>query len=80
MSDKALADAINNLAEAIHKLAAYDRIGHEICMGLRHGLFGNGDESNNIGGIADRIEIPLKQIADAVENLDDSGIVTYDGG
>lgn len=70
MSDKALADAINNLANAIHKLADYDRIGHEICMGIRHGLFGNGDASNNIAHVFGDLEHSVDRIAEAAEGFD----------
>lgn len=33
----------------------FDQFGHELCMGIRNGLFGDGSVMNNINGMTVRI-------------------------
>ena len=45
------------ISERPRKLEFGDTLGHEICMGIRHGLFnGNGDLGSSLAGIASALE------------------------
>lgn len=49
------AAAILVLAAAVRRITvkADDTVGHEICMGIRHALFGSGDPSSTIYSLAE---------------------------
>lgn len=59
--------AVESLKEVARKAVDFltiDRLSHEICMGVRSGLFGTGDPSANLHSVAG----PLDEIARTIRD------------
>ncbi|MBY0313766.1 MAG: hypothetical protein K2W85_17000 [Phycisphaerales bacterium] len=60
-----VASALMDIAKSTKALTD-DSLGHEICMGIRHGLFGaNASSSHTIAEVADSVAEAIKQHGEA---------------